>query len=368
MHVLEEKIDSVRRRARRLLLIYGISSIVSVALAAMIALASIDFLVKFEDHGVRLIFSLAMLAALVWATYYFLWRNLQRRLKDVAIAQHVERQFPQLGDRLSTSVEFLKHPEEDVYAGSAALRRAVVTTTTADAEPLDFLATIERRPTNKALRIASLLVFSAVALAAANPLAARVAIARLARPLGNDAWPRSTNLQIVGDAPTRLAVGQTFELNVRDRDGRLPDEAMLNLRFDSPDGEAWGEERAEPMQRLNDTMIVRQDNVTRPFYYRVSGGDDNSMDWIRLEVVEPPRVQSLKVTLQPPGLYRLACGFLRSADSCLARNPGFVDGNDNQETWRGRVGSRKWQLHCRQVKQRRIHAHRSRECGATVLN
>ena len=168
----------------------------------------------FFAHGARRTWSGPLIA--------FSGRTLRRRLSDVAIAQRVERQFPQLGDRLSTSVEFLKQQEDDAFAGSAALRRAVVTTTTADVESLDFRAAIERKPTHKALRIAGLLGrVRASCLPVAIPSAARVAIARLVRPFGNDAWPRQTNLQIVGTPPTRLAVGQTFELNVVDRNGTL---------------------------------------------------------------------------------------------------------------------------------------------------
>ncbi len=297
---IQQKIDDVRRRVRRLLVAHGVSCVAAIVLAAAIGLSCVDYLFRFDDHGVRLIFSVTVLGTLAWTMYRFLWHDVRRRLSDLAIAQRVERQFPQLGDRLSTSVEFLKKPVDDAYAGSAALRRAVVTTTTADIEPLDFAAAIERRPTHKVLRIAGLLTLSALLLAASNPGAARVALARLVRPFGNDAWPRQTNLQIVGKAPTRLAVGQTFELNVTDRDGTLPDEARIHLRYDSPEGDTWGDVRVDSMQRLNDTLVARQENVSRPFWYRVTGGDDESMEWIRLEVVEPPRVESLKVRLQSP--------------------------------------------------------------------
>lgn len=300
MHTIERKIDALRSRVRRMLLLYGVSCVLAIVLAAAIGLALVDYLFKFQDHGVRLIFSMTVAGVLVWAGYQFLWRNLRRRLSDVAIAQRVERRFPELGDRLSTSIEFLTQDEADVLAGSAALRRAVVTTTTADIEPLDFSTAIEPRPTRKALRIAAMVALCALLLAASNLAATRVALVRLVNPFGNDAYPRRTNLQIVGNAPTRLALGQTFELNVTDRDGRLPDEARIHLRYDTSDGETGTEERIEPMQRLNDTLVVRHENVARPFSYRVTGGDDHSMEWIRLEVVEPPRVESLKVTLQPP--------------------------------------------------------------------
>jgi hypothetical protein len=54
------------------------------------------------------------------------------------------------------------------------------------------------------------------------------------------------------------------------------------------------------MQRLNDVFVGRYENVVRPFAYRVVGGDDQTMPWRGLEVVEPPQVESLKISLQPP--------------------------------------------------------------------
>ncbi len=54
------------------------------------------------------------------------------------------------------------------------------------------------------------------------------------------------------------------------------------------------------MQLLDGAMVARKDSVTRPFAYRAVGGDDSSMAWIALEVVEPPRAASLAVTLHPP--------------------------------------------------------------------
>jgi hypothetical protein len=47
-------------------------------------------------------------------------------------------------------------------------------------------------------------------------------------------------------------------------------------------------------------MVSRKENVTRPFWYRAEGGDDESMEWIRLEVLEAPRMESVQLTLHPP--------------------------------------------------------------------
>ena len=54
------------------------------------------------------------------------------------------------------------------------------------------------------------------------------------------------------------------------------------------------------MQYVDGAMTTRRDNVLRPFSYRVEGGDDQSMPWLDVQVVEPPAVESLSVRLIPP--------------------------------------------------------------------
>ena len=99
-------------------------------------------------------------------------------------------------------------------------------------------------------------------------------------------------------APTRLSAGQTFEVELlRDAAHRVPDDVRIHFRYETG---AESQEESEPMRLLNGAMVARKESVSRPFSYRAEGGDDQSMEWIRLEVVEPPRVESLKLVLHPP--------------------------------------------------------------------
>jgi hypothetical protein len=54
------------------------------------------------------------------------------------------------------------------------------------------------------------------------------------------------------------------------------------------------------MQFVDGAFVYRQESVTRPFEYKAEGGDDTSMPWTPLEVVEPPSVETLSVVLHPP--------------------------------------------------------------------
>lgn len=295
-HPLQIKIDHVRHAARRLVAIHGLSLVVAVGLGCALLLGLTDFLIRYQDLGVRTIATLVFVVTLVWASYRFLYLALAGRWRDVDVAQRIESRFPQLKDQLSSTIGFLATDADDALAGSAELRRAVVVETTSQVERLNLDDVIQRRPTQRALRIAGGVCLAALILIALNPRAALIAAVRLANPLSSAAWPKTHQLAFK-DAPTRLATGQTFEVELIDEHGRLPDNVRIHYRFDS--GGVRTEE-SEPMQAIGELMVARKENVNRPFEYRAEGGDDQSMPWTRLEVLEPPRVESLTVTLYPP--------------------------------------------------------------------
>ena len=297
-HVIQQTISQVRRRARRLATLHAFGWTLAVVMAAAVVLGLTDYAIRFEDHGIRLMVSLALALVAAWAGYRFWYAGLGRRLGDVEIAHRVERRFPRLADRLASAVEFLKQPETDAGAGSAALRRAVIVQTASDLEAIDVAQVFDTRATRLALGVATVVGLLAVAVVVSSPSSARIGVARLLRPLGDDAWPRDYRVAF-RETPTRIAAGQPFEVElVRDAGHRLPEVVRIHYRYESPGGTT--EEEVEPMRRLNGTLVARQESVIRGFSYRAEGGDDTSMPWIPLEVVEPPRIESLEVALIPP--------------------------------------------------------------------
>ena len=191
---------------------------------------------------------------------------------------------------------FSQQDENDPQAGSAALRRAVIVETTAAVERLNIDEVLERRPARGALAGASAVSALAALAVAFDPLSARLAVARLVRPFGDDAWPRKHDLAFI-KPPARVAAGQTFEVELRDRNGTPPDDVRIHYLYDN-DGHPT--EEVESMHLLDGVLVARKENVARPFKYRAEGGDDRAMEWISLEVVEPPRIESLQATLHPP--------------------------------------------------------------------
>jgi hypothetical protein len=297
MHLLRQQIARLRRQIRRLGLVYGLAWLLIGFLGGALLLGFADYLIRFEDRGVRVMATLALLCMLAWTIYRYLWPVISLRMSEVAIARRVERRFPQLSDRLSSAIDFLDQPEDEPAAGSAELRRAVISQTTADVENLRWSDTLDARPVKRACAVALGLACIAAVVVALNPSAALIALERLAMPGRDVPWPREHYLAFKNPV-MRVGIGQDFEVELIDHSGTPPDDARIVYRY-VVDGQPAEEEFEKPI-KLGDVLVARKENVLRPFEYRAVGGDDTSMDWTSVEVVEPPAVESIAITLHPP--------------------------------------------------------------------
>ncbi len=298
LHPLEQKMIALRRRGRRLAMVRGLSAVAAILLAVAAAIGSIDWLLRFEDQGVRIIASLTALGVAAWSCRRFLGFAYRAPVREIDLAMRVERSFPNLKDELSSAIEFLSQSEDDPTAGSAALRRAAIAQASAETQDLDFSAVLDRRPARRAAALLAATCFAAGILVLMSPADARIAVARLVNPLGDAAWQRTTHL-IVRRPVQRIARGGPFQIEVVDAFGvRLPPEVRIHYRDETLDGGVV--EEAEPMRFAAGVMTARRENVQRSFFYRVEGGDDRSMPWLRVEVVEPPAVEWISVQLVPP--------------------------------------------------------------------
>ncbi|REK31464.1 MAG: hypothetical protein DWQ42_00625 [Planctomycetota bacterium] len=293
--VLEQTIARTRREARRLTLYYAVAWVVVALLAITTALVLLDQYLRIEHPLGRLFFSACWVAGWIWALRHFLWSWFTHRADDVAIAQRIQERFPELEDRLATAVEFLAQNEDDSRAGSPALRRAVVVQASSQLEDLDTDSVLDRRPTWRALWTACGALGVALILGLIFSASTSIGVARLAAPWSENAWPRRHVLELE-DPPQRLAEGSDFEVEVTDRNEVLPEVVRIQYRF-ADDSSRISEEE---MNISGNKAIATRVNVRRGFAYRVTGGDDDTMPWQEVQVLKPPRVESVEVTLTPP--------------------------------------------------------------------
>jgi hypothetical protein len=295
-HPLEEKLVSVRHRLWAVLAIGGLSRIIAVVVGLILFLSLADYLLRPADLGIRFSVSAVALATLCFMAYRGVYRPATRVPADVDMARGIEHEVPRLGNRFSSAIEFLRQPEDAPEAGSVVLRRAVIAQSTDEVQSLDPAQVVDLRTTLRPLAWAVAVCSLAAVAVLSNPPAAGTALGRLARPWHDLAWPRKHYL-LMTSAPTRLAAGQTFEVELIDRGGPLPTEVRLHYRFEE-DGQV--REEVELMRLDGGVMKARRDDVRRPFDYRAEGGDDDTMPWISLRIMPPPKIESLRVTLYPP--------------------------------------------------------------------
>ena len=301
-HPLEVKIAALRSRARRVLLAHALAWVVGSLLAVVTVACLLDYLIHFQDIGLRVLCALAVWGVLGYTAWRFLRPAIQAPLGDLAMASRIERRYPQLADQLVSTVEFLKQSEEDPEAGSPLLRRTVVAQTTAALEQVDLQDAIDTRPARQVGWIAAAVALATVGMALADLSGARTALARLAVPWNNVAWPQRNHL-VIESPLARVPLGQPMEIRVKDAGGLLPDDVRVEFLYD---GQSKPEH--ELMQILSDAAYLRKEVVTRPFKYRAVGGDDFSMEWQGVEVIDPPEIESLAVTLTYPDYTGFAPG------------------------------------------------------------
>ena len=296
-HPLQQQVQAVGQRAKRVALLYGIGWFVCLALAAIFLVALSDYLIRFRDPGVRIICSLAVLLVVGWSFGRFVYPALQWRQSATSVAQQIERRYPQLEDRLSSAVEFLNQSEHDPLAGSVTLRRSVVAEAAGATERLDLLSCIDTTFPRRIIVAAVVTVCAVAGIGLLDVSSSLLAAKRMLLPWSDEHWPQQHQLQFVG-LPERIASGSDFEVEIQDRNGKLPHVVDVEFRIDG------GSTESKALNSSSGKVFARLNNVTRSFQLRASGGDDNSMPWYSIDVIEPARMDDVVITVVPPDYTR----------------------------------------------------------------
>lgn len=294
--LLERKVAVVKQRAQWWLWVQVAALVVATSLAVGWAAALTDFWLRLRDPGVRLLISLGAAATCGGVAWRLIRPAWSQRWDQVALARRIEQDFPALRQQLAAALRFVAVSGNDAESGSSTLRNAVVDRVAAAAEPLDFCRVIDLSGPRRALGLAGFVAVVVGATVLIAPGTAVLAARRLALPLSSVEWPRRTHLEIVRP-PARLAAGADLELIVVDRARRLPDQVIFEFQeIAAPSDQA----QSYAVTPVDGQAVHRLARVSRSLRYRVTGGDDDSMPWQTLEVVEPPGADALELRIVPP--------------------------------------------------------------------
>ena len=262
------KLDESVRRVRRILMVRGICITVAVFIAAILGMMAIDAMVMIFSPVVRWGLWLAAVGAAGWTAWTALIKPLRRKFTAAEIAALIERNHPELEERLSTVVELAQ-------AGDDSASRSLMESITMDAIKDVGTVTPEKEFTTRTVKprlIAAAVTLGILAgLFAAFPKATARLVTRAIIPSAEVDNIYASALKVTPGDKVVLA-GTSFSVNLAVEEG-FPDKAYVRTRFAGSRGESVERmTRVSALEEKNAFYSFDYPSVSQSFTYRVNCG------------------------------------------------------------------------------------------------
>ncbi len=311
---LDRLIGSQLARVRRRYLIHGLATTLLLP-AVVVAIAfTLDHLLRLPAP-IRVFHTVVAIALCAFAARRCLIYPLSRRFVATDVAMLLERAFPELHERLVSSIQLkgalAVGDEQALRNQSPAMIAALLADTATHARTLPLDRLFEVRNTARLWAGASTLLLLLFGGALAAP---DTAVAFLLRHLGRDvSYPRATTLlvelppasndlqRVDDDNRVELVVPAGADLHVSVlATGTEPEEVFLDLRG------ATGDEHSVTMApRPGGRFRYVFRRIATGFEFHARGGDDDRGDKIvAVRTIHPPLVAQIKAELRPPAYTR----------------------------------------------------------------
>ncbi len=311
---LESRLRELRRLIRSSLALRAGSLLAAAASGLVLISLLLDRAFRLPLSG-RAAAQAVYCGALAWLAWKLLLRPISRRLPDGALADLVERRFPQLLDRFRSAVEFARDPRvrgdtaSTGREGTAApadqpatvediaivMKRRVVADAAADAAAIDPAEVVDT-PGVVASLVGGVAAVATIAVIGALSSSSIVTWYRRNVLFEDVEWPYRTRLIVEGfDQKNReLGVPRGDPLRLRVRaEGEVPPRVRIRIAYAR-------EALAFNLAREGvDAFVHEQAEVTESFELTVEGGDFRSLTH-RVLVLERPDVERIRILTEPP--------------------------------------------------------------------
>lgn len=294
---VERLLSRLRARLTRQVWLHGSGSLLTVASLWLL----FAFLADWALHvpaGVRWLHLAVLVGLPCFVLWRELWRHLVRRPDRAGLAVLLERAHPDLDELIVSAVQLQQAPD-----GSPELVEQVLTEAEQRAAHLDLSTVLDARRGRRRFGLGATLAAAVVALGLVSPLHTSIFLERLVG--GDVAWPQLTQLSVaipnlddraqVVETPetidVKVARGTDVPVLVR-AEGRIPREVSLHF--------AGGHEvlLGSSGDGVFRTMLR---SLQEDLSFHVTGGDDrDGLPRVSIQVLEPPDVSGLAITIQPP--------------------------------------------------------------------
>ena len=261
-------------------------------------------------------------ATLIGVPVFLIWSlwPLFRQMQSRSLALVLERHFPQLNDRLITTVEYLQGDHQSLPDLTRQMLMRTVREVGQQIRNLPIAEVFERRPLQRGVISAAAVLLSVVAFLLLNQeAAARWKNAYV--DLAPNYWERKTELSVkVIAQPSDLV--REFDENGEYKHARGRDlVVMVEVpEGTNPKGEPWivpERVRLDMSTQNQDSYIVLNRTADREFRYtftkllhdmefEVQGGDYRSPETYLVRMVEPPQIEAITLECEYPAYTRLS--------------------------------------------------------------
>ena len=308
------QIDSLRRKLQWRYFAIATCWLIASIVAGSLLLVACDWLLRIQDSVGRVTCTFAMLALVILAARRWLKTMEQHRATLATVAIKIEQRYPHLRDLVTSALDFSRQSSQDIGAGSESLRRAVVIRAGSSLADVDWRTFLPSRTLHRAMFALVLMLIVISTLGWQAPTLLQVGITRIFNPFHTAEWPHQVNLQIE-NPPSLLAVGEDLVLTLTETGGQLPDTVTIQTRF--PQSSRRGI-TSHAFSAAGPVQEFRLPNVRQSLEYRAVGGDHYTMPWHKLQVIAPPKIENLQVTVFPPSYTGLPSYQREAGQSVLA--------------------------------------------------
>ncbi len=214
---------------------------------------------------------------------------------DDQIAVAAERRFPDLKDRLISTVQLSRLGPDEGFFNSPELVEALVEETREEMGRRKFRGVFSIGTTLKFWGLAALFIIGIAGFAAAEEDTTLLYLKRYLTPFSAPDWPKYNKLKVSDDLVQTVAKGDDVEIKIESVGRYHPATVWIYSKFESQD--KWEE---SPMLKYGTTSFRKTfENVNEPFSFYAVGGDAQTPPYGIIVKIRP-HVEELKVWLKYP--------------------------------------------------------------------
>ena len=250
------------------------------------------------DMPQRVVMLPLMAAVIGYVVYRRLVKPLSVRLSDDALALQVEERNKQLGQGMISALQLARMEDHAQRGMSPALVRQTVLSGSQAAAGVDFGRVLDQRELriNGFILLAAAAVFLAGAVGVVQNRWLSIWFNRNIL-LGSDVWPQKTYLIVkrAEDGKVKFPRGEDWTqiVEVTPESQVVPENVYIDFR-------RARNRNSQAMKKTGDRVFEAVfASVIEPFEFRARGGDA-STPWVRVELVEQPAVEELRLEITPP--------------------------------------------------------------------